>query len=168
MRPRDTEDLEATDAPARALTSALCGALPAMPTLKVDERPWLSLSVPVLDVDDETQSQEQNTYKQYSDAQSQLRFYPDGRKNRAQMRSGTDCFATAQFSDGIAFSTERRQMSSKLSVFKRPSGVSRRPATESQPYVQMGVQTISSGRHTASCRRQADGSLNRHRCLKSS
>ena len=53
VRPRDTEDLEATDASARALTSALCGALPSMPTLKVDERPWLSLSVPVLDVDDE-------------------------------------------------------------------------------------------------------------------
>ena len=137
VRPRDTEDLEATDASARALTSALCGALPSMPTLKVDERPWLSLSVPVLDVDDEPQSQEQNTYKQYSDAHGLLRLYPDGRKNRAQMRSGTDGFATAQFSDGIAFSTERRQMSSKLSVLKRPSGVSRRPATESQPYKQM-------------------------------
>ena len=53
VRPRDTEDLEATDASARALTSALCGALPSMQTLKVDERPWLSLSVPVLAVDDE-------------------------------------------------------------------------------------------------------------------
>ena len=47
----DTEDLEETDAAARALTSALCGTLPSMPTRKVDERPWLSLSVPVLDVD---------------------------------------------------------------------------------------------------------------------
>ena len=122
MRPRDTEDLEATDASARALTSALCGALPSMPTLKVDERPWLSLSVPVLDVDDEPQSQEQNTYKQYSDAHGLLRLYPDGRKNRAQMRSGTDGFATTQFSDGIAFSTERRQMSSKLSVSKATIG----------------------------------------------
>ena len=140
MRLRDTEDLEATDAPARALTSALCGALPSMPTLKVDERPWLSLSVPVLDVDDEPQSQEQNTYNQYSDAHGLLRLYPDGRKNRAQMRSGTDGFATAQFSDGIAFSTERRQMSSKLSVLKRPTGVSPRPATESQPYKQMGYK----------------------------
>ena len=34
----DTEDLEATDASDRALTSALSGALPSMPTLKVDER----------------------------------------------------------------------------------------------------------------------------------
>ena len=104
VRPRDTEDLEATDASARALTSALCGALPSMPTLKVDERPWLSLSVPVLDVDDEPQSQEQNTYKQYSDAHGLLRLFPDGRKNRAQTRSGTVGFATAQFLDGIAFS----------------------------------------------------------------
>ena len=140
VRPRDTEDLEATDASARALTSALCGALPSMPTLKVDERPWLSLSVPVLDVDDESQSQEQNTYKQYSDAHGLLRLYPDGRKNRAQMRSGTDGFATAQFSDGIAFSIERPQMSSKLPDLKRPSGVTRRPATERQPYRQMAYK----------------------------
>ena len=104
----DTEALEATDASDRALTSALFGALPSMPTLKVDERPWLSLSVPVRDVDDESQSQEQNTYKQYLESHGLLRLYPDGRKNRAQMGSGTDGFDTAQFSDGIAFSTERR------------------------------------------------------------
>ena len=165
VRPRDTEDLEAPDASARALTSALCGALPSMPTLKVDERPWLSLSVLVLDVDDKPQSQEQNTYKQYSDAHGLLRLYPDGRKNRVQMRSGTDDFATAQFSDGIAFSTERQQMSSKLPVSKATIGCES-PSSHREPTIQAdGVQTISSSRHMASCRRQADGSLNRHRCL---
>ena len=169
VRPRDTEDLEATDASARALTSALCGALPSMPTLKVDERPWLSLSVPVLDVDDEPQSQEQNTYKQYSDAHGLLRLYPDGRKKaRADAQRDRRLCHSTIFRWHRFFSTERRQMSSKLSVFKRPLAVSRRPATERQPYKQMGVQTISSGGHMASCRRQADGSLNRHRCLKSS
>ena len=130
-----------------------------MPTLKVDERPWLLLSVPVLDVDDEPQSQEQNTYKQYSDAHGLLRLYPDGRKNRAQTRGETDGFATAQFSDGIAFSTERRQMSSKLPVSKATIGCDS-PSSHREPTIQAdGVQTISSSRHMASCRRQADGSL---------
>ena len=56
------------------------------------------------------------------------------------MRSRTDGFATAQCSDGIAFSIERPQMSSKLPVLKRPSGVSRRPATDNQPFKQMGYK----------------------------
>ena len=136
----DTEDLEATDASDRALTSALSGALPSMPTLKVDERPWLSLSVPVRDVDDESQSQEQHTYKQYSDAHGPLRLYPDGRKNRAQMRSGT---ALPQHNFQMAshvppnVALPYTDVIETATVLKRPSGVSRRPATESQPNTQM-------------------------------
>ena len=168
VRPRDTEDLEATDASARALTSALCGALPSMPTLKVDERPWLSLSVPVLDVDDEPQSQEQNTYKQYSDAHGLLRLYPDGRKkSRADaQRDRRLCHSTIFRWHRIFHRTSTdvvETVSFKATIGCESPSSHREPTKEAD-----GVQTISSGRHMASCRRQADGNLNRHRCLKSS
>ena len=167
----DTEDLEATDASDRVLTSALCGALPSMPTLLVDERPWLSLSVPVRDVDDESQtSRTEHAQTIFGCAWSAKTLSRRAKKSRADGAAGQT--ASPQHNFQMAshvppnVALPYTDVIETATVLKRPLGVSRRP--ESQPYQQMWYKRYRAASTWRRVGRQADGNLNKHRCLKSS
>ena len=150
----------ATHASDRALTSALCGVLPSMPTLKVTS--GLGCRCLCLRLMWTTSRNLRNRTRANNIRMRMVccDFIQTGKKLARR------CAADRRLCHSTIFRRHRISHRTSTDVvetasFKATIGVSRRPAIEGQPNKQMGVQTISSGRHMASCRRQAEGNLNR-------